>query len=68
MQATSTATPAGAARTSWSLLKAARRRWHAHQAAAVLEAMDDAALKDIGVCRCNILRIIRDGCVDLRDL
>lgn len=47
-------------------LRAAFRRWQRRKMIAALEAMDDRLLRDIGVHRCNIPRVV-DGLID-RDL
>lgn len=47
-------------------LKALHRWWRERQATLALSALDDACLNDIGVCRCEILRIARDLTADGR--
>ena len=40
-------------------------RWRREQRViATLQSMDDALLKDIGICRCEILRVARDWSTD----
>jgi uncharacterized protein YjiS (DUF1127 family) len=51
----------------WHRVLQALARWRREQRIiATLESMDDALLKDIGICRCEILRVARDGSADPR--
>ncbi len=48
-----------AARATRNGLRALRRRLRERRTAASLDTLDDAILKDIGICRCEIPSIAR---------
>ena len=51
----------------WHRVLQTLARWRREQRIiATLECMDDALLKDIGICRCEILRVARDSSADPR--
>ena len=61
MHTTTTSSPWSAEWTTGepnALLQGLRRRWRERRAAAALQELDDAALKDIGVHRCEVPGII----------